>query len=280
MTEPDDDSKRGETVLSGDWISRRGCLLDRLGGAVIAALFGTRALAASQREAAEKPPGSATNHAGKVPYDPTDRYEVRTIEGWTVRVNTMFVTREPKLAAEALTLLRRQLLQIVERVPAASVQKLRTIPIWVEENEPHHPCMVYHPDPSWLRQHDMNPDKGRCVEVSNARHFLKWTQEQPWMVLHELAHGYHHQYLKTGFDNREVKKAFDKAMNEKRYQSVPRTGGTKEKAYAATNVQEYFAEASEAYFGTNDFYPFDRAELQQYDPGMFELLERLWRGPA
>jgi hypothetical protein len=39
---------------------------------------------------------------------------------------------------------------------------------------------------------------------------------------------------------------------------------------------EYFAEASEAYFGTNDFYPFVRTELQRHDPEMYELLKRLW----
>ena len=40
---------------------------------------------------------------------------------------------------------------------------------------------------------------------------------------------------------------------------------------------EYFAEASEAYFGTNDFYPFVRQELEQHDPEMFLLLKKLWR---
>ena len=39
---------------------------------------------------------------------------------------------------------------------------------------------------------------------------------------------------------------------------------------------EYFAEASEAYFGTNDFYPYVRSELRRHDPRMYHLLERLW----
>jgi hypothetical protein len=39
---------------------------------------------------------------------------------------------------------------------------------------------------------------------------------------------------------------------------------------------EYFAEATEAFFGTNDFYPFVRAELLQHDPELFKLLETLW----
>ena len=40
--------------------------------------------------------------------------------------------------------------------------------------------------------------------------------------------------------------------------------------------QEYFAESSEAFFGTNDFYPFVGAELKQHDPRMYEVLERAW----
>jgi hypothetical protein len=41
-------------------------------------------------------------------------------------------------------------------------------------------------------------------------------------------------------------------------------------------VREYFAETSEAYFGTNDCYPFVRAELKPHDPRMYELLGKLW----
>ncbi len=39
---------------------------------------------------------------------------------------------------------------------------------------------------------------------------------------------------------------------------------------------EYFAEATEAFFGTNDFYPFVRAELSRHDPEMADLLVKLW----
>jgi len=44
------------------------------------------------------------------------------------------------------------------------------------------------------------------------------------------------------------------------------------------NDQEYFAESTEAFFGTNDFYPFVRSELQHHDPHMYQLLKKLWRG--
>ena len=46
----------------------------------------------------------------------------------------------------------------------------------------------------------------------------------------------------------------------------------------ASNQMEYFAEGTEAYFYRNDFYPFVRAELEQHDPVLHDLLEDIW-GP-
>ena len=37
-----------------------------------------------------------------------------------------------------------------------------------------------------------------------------------------------------------------------------------------------FAESTEAFFGTNDFYPFTRAELKEHDPEMFKVLCEVW----
>jgi hypothetical protein len=211
-----------------------------------------------------------------VKYEPTAAYSKETIEGWPVRVNKAFRRRDRQLSDDVLALLRQQLYLITRNVPAAAVEKLRRITIWVEEVEPHHPCMCYHPDPGWLREHDMNPEKARSVEIANARNFLSWTHDQPWMVFHELAHGYHHQFLDGGFDNAEVRAAFEHTQAAKTYETVLHINGRRERHYALTNPMEFFAESSEAYFGTNDFYPFVRSELKEADPVGFELLARLW----
>ena len=52
--------------------------------------------------------------------------------------------------------------------------------------------------------------------------------------------------------------------------------GSTKRAYALNNDKEYFAECSEAFFGTNDFYPFVRSELKEHDSTMHALLRRLW----
>lgn len=212
----------------------------------------------------------------KVAYEPTDAYVSTTTQGWRVLVNKGFRQREPQLCEETLLLLQEQLYLIVRNVPASALAKLRQIKIWVEEAEPHHPCMCYHPDPGWLREHDMNPDKARSVELANAKNFLSWVHDQPWMVFHELAHGYHHQFLTDGFENAEVRAAFERARGAKIYDSVLHIRGARQRHYALTNPQEYFAESSEAYFGTNDFYPFVRSELKEIDAEGFNVLKRAW----
>lgn len=212
------------------------------------------------------------------PYEPTARYEVRPIEGWTVRVNKGLLQDQPELAERTLELLRFQLYQIVRRLPEPAVARLRQVPIWVEAKEGHHPCMAYHPAGDWLTEHGMNPEKARCVEVADARNFLRWTIEQPWMVLHELAHAYHHRFLEKGFENAAVRAAFDQAMKGGRYDTVLRINGRDDRAYATTNPMEYFAEATEAYFGTNDFYPYVRSELKRHDPPGWAMMEQVWKG--
>ena len=191
-------------------------------------------------------------------------------------LNKGFEQERPELCGQTLELLKHQLYQITRMVPAPAVEKLRRIAVWVELDEPHHPCMCYHPDADWLREHDMNPDKARCIEVANARNFLIWTKQQPWMVFHELAHGYHDQCLEEGYENSELAAALAAAKEEKLYDEVLHINGRKQRHYALTNQMEYFAEQSEAFFGTNDFFPFVRSELEHHDPRVFALLKQFW----
>ena len=48
------------------------------------------------------------------------------------------------------------------------------------------------------------------------------------------------------------------------------------RAYALNNDQEYLAELTEAFFSTNDFYSFVRAEVPVRDPHMYKVLCKLW----
>lgn len=206
---------------------------------------------------------------------PTSQYETRVVEGWTVRVNRTLLREQAALGADALKLLAGKLHEVVRILPAKPVAELRKVPIWLGVDDGPNDRAQYHPSPEWLSKHGFNPDKAGGVEIGNAKRFLTTAIEQPAMVLHELAHAYHDRVLR--FDHPEIRKAYDQAKKDGRYESVLRITGVKERHYALTDPQEYFAEGTEAFLGTNDFFPFVRAELRQHDPTLFHLLEAIWK---
>jgi hypothetical protein len=210
-----------------------------------------------------------------LPYEPTTSYEKRDVRGWLVLVHKSLVEEHAELGEQVLELIDFQLYQIARVVPKPALEKLRQIPIWVEYADPRHPCACYHVSRRWLRANGFNPEKAGSVEIANSRRFLEWTRDQPWMLLHELAHGYHHRFL-GGYGNPEIAAAWKAAMEQGLYDEVLHCRGSRRPAYAKNNPQEYFAELSEAWFGVNDFYPFVRAEVREHDPKAAELLRRLW----
>jgi len=206
-------------------------------------------------------------------FEPTSRYEVRKIEGWTVLVHKKLLEEEKELGEKALKLLAAKLYGITRVVPPPALEKLRRVRIWLEDN-PRVKCACYHPSRKWLEGNGFNPEKAKCVEIGGPKNFLAWEACQPNMVLHELAHAYHHQVL--GYNQPDIRAAYRRAVESKKYESVLYYGGSRRRAYALNNDQEYFAELSEAYFGTNDFYPFVRPEIKEHDPEMFKVLRKVW----
>ena len=206
---------------------------------------------------------------------PTSSYEKMKVREFTVYVHKDLIEKEPGLAEDCLDLLDNKILDVKRAFPASVYSKLQSVPIWLELNNPQRRGACYHPSPRWLANNGYNPDKVRSVEFANARDFLRWSKDQPYVLLHELTHAYHHQVL--GYDYAPIKEAFKSARDAGIYDKVLRVSGSYDKAYAITNEQEYFAECSEAFFGVNDFYPFVRGELKQHDPKMYELLKKIWK---
>ena len=205
---------------------------------------------------------------------PTSAFERRDVLGFLVRIERAFLEERPEEARALLRLLDLQLYQIVRAVPADVLARLREVPIWIQADHEGVACACYHPSSEWLIEHDFNPQKARAVEIGNVAAFLDWTHEQPWMVLHELMHAYHHRVL--GYDHAGIHQAFEAARASGVYEAVLRYDGSTQRHYALTNEKEYFAEACEAWFGTNDFYPFVRAELLEQDPAAARLLAELF----
>ncbi len=207
-------------------------------------------------------------------YLPTEAYRVLELRGFTVRVSPE-LEEVPELRASVTELLDAKLLEASRRLPEAALERLRQVELWLELDDPRVPGGVYHPSREWLTDNGYNPDLAGCVQFGNARNFLGWMRVQPFMVLHELSHAYHHQVL--GYGHEAIRAAYEAAKASGRYDSVLYFDGTEKRAYAMNNPQEYFAELSEAYFGTNDFHPFVRPELRRFDPAGYAAVEAAWK---
>jgi hypothetical protein len=211
----------------------------------------------------------------------TPTYVHREIAGWKVHVNVKLVEADSTALEKAMELLRSQLDEIVRVVPAKAVVELRKVPLYFNPEYPKtRPRAEYHPGEDWLRENGRDTAMVRCVEFSNVRIFEAETRRMPNFALHELAHAYHHLFVRMSYGNLEIKTAYEKAKASGKYDRVERKDSEgrsrMDRAYAMTNPQEYFAECTEAYFTRNDFYPFNREELKQQDPEMLALLEKLW----
>ncbi len=209
-------------------------------------------------------------------YDPVSKQ----VEGWTVSLDPQLLQEaHQETANQALTALANHLQRVRFIVPVDRLKELQSLPIWLELDNAKLGNMQYHPDRGWLLANGHDPRLVKHVHIPRAKDLYAastWAKH-PYVVLHELAHAYHDQVL--SFDHPEIIATFNAAKEKGTYEEVLLFTGKKVRHYGMTNHKEYFAEATEAYFGMNDFYPFVRAELKEHDPAMFMLLEKIW-GPV
>ena len=202
-------------------------------------------------------------------------YRSRSLVGWPIRISRELRDTKPEKTTTALKLIKQQLQHLTYILPPESLAIIQNVPIWL--SPPYNgvrPTAEYHPGGAWLQQQGRRPELVECVELTNIDIFAREYKRMPMLMLHELAHAYHHQFL--GFENSEINQAYERAKASGSYESILRGNGKLERAYGLNNPQEYFAETTEAFFGTNDFYPFVRAELHQHDPRMEQTLAQAW----
>lgn len=207
-------------------------------------------------------------------------HETLHLEGWTVQVDKRLQSDEHiELGERAVALLRARLADVVTVVPADKVARLRRVTIWLDLDHGKLGSMQYHPSAEWLENNGYSRDLAKGVHIPIAAQFVspKHQHIQPWCVLHELAHAYHDQVL--DFEHDGIKACYDRYAAAGKGRQVLHVDGRTTTHYATTNHKEFFAEMTECYFGTNDFYPFVHGELKQADPETYELLREIW-GPT
>jgi hypothetical protein len=213
------------------------------------------------------------------PPKPTSR-TVRNIEGWTVRVDDRLLRAPNKeLGVRVLKALEAKLADIEAVVPPIRLEKLQGFAIVLDLSHGKLGCMQYHPNAHWLEDHGYARDLVHCVHIPVAAELIAPRQinVQPWCVLHELAHAYHDQVL--GFDEVRIRDAYAAFKKSGHGDAALLVNGQRVRHYGLTDQKEFFAEMTEAYFGMNDFFPFNRGELMTAEPEIYKLMQTLW-GPV
>jgi hypothetical protein len=200
--------------------------------------------------------------------------ETRQLAGWTVRVDLSLSNTDA--GTTAMELLEADLRRIRILMKPDVLAKMQQVPIVLDRECGDLTPMQYHPSADWLRDNGYGEDLARCVHIPKAAHYIdpQHVFTQPSCILHELAHAFHDQVL--GFDDKRIIAAFARAQLEGKYEKVLFIRGGTRRHYALTNHKEYFAEATEAWFGTNDFHPFVRSELQLHDPELAKVMAAVW----
>jgi len=216
---------------------------------------------------------------GDTPPQPLE-HKIQQMEGWTVHVDARLLGEEhAEIGRHAIRILENQFFGIKLVLTEEKVKRLQQVPVWLDLTCGELKAMQYHPSGEWLRAQGYSGKLAKCVHIPDVKSFVdsRTLREQPWVMLHELAHAYHDQVL--GFDHAEIKAAWVRFKESKKYEAVLHIRGDTTKHYGLTTQMEFFAEMTEAYFGMNDFYPFNSAELKKDDPVLFQLLQNVWGKP-
>lgn len=206
-----------------------------------------------------------------------DAYQPHDIAGWHVLLDAGCQQGGEDERRAFDTVMTEQIARL-GRLPDVARERLRTsVKIYVSSGTYRKFGAQHHPSAEWLEKNGYPREMAGHVEICNWREFTGLVKHQPFCLLHEMAHAFHH--LTPAVDD-EIRAAYDSAKAAGLYRQVTRGRGTAlVEAYALSTRQEYVAELSEAYFGENDFAPYDRAELTAYDPTGLRMIERIWGIP-
>lgn len=198
------------------------------------------------------------------------------IEGWTVHVDPELLEGEHEATGDlALRVLDQRLHEIVLKLPAGPVAKLREVPIYLDRAHPLGNAH-YHPDGGWLQRHGYDPAMEKAVHFTGAASLIREaaSPHATSVVLHELAHAYHDRVL--GFDHPDILAGYKLFCDARKFDHTPTVQGDRRPHYGLTDHKEFFAEMTEAFFTGNNYFPFNHVQLHQEHRPTYDLIARIW----
>jgi len=201
---------------------------------------------------------------------------------WNIFYEASMENGNPKLTSDALTKLKNVLINIEENLPRHSIQKLRSLNIFLLWG-------VESPrggKKSGMRFVRRGETKNRLhydnkwehsIVIYSAKNLMyltdMWSKKA---LVHELAHAWHIMHWPDRFS--EISNPWKKAKAQNLYTNVEDyKGRIIPNAYARKNNLEYFAELSAMYFVGGNYYPYNKNQLKTYDPNGVYMVEKLWQ---
>jgi hypothetical protein len=208
-------------------------------------------------------------------------YERIMLHNFEILISKYALQNYKSATDSALMILGEDLLSISNlKMKKSALDTLRGVRIFIDWDTGHPTLQLHSGDEDWLIQNGYIPEKVFQLEISNIRAYIQVrNQNQPLVVMHEMAHGYHERL--SDDTKKLIKDTYENALQNNLYQSVNYSHGDgtydyNVTAYASTDEYEYFAEITTAYFGSCMFFPFNKKDLKKYDPAGYKLVKAIW----
>lgn len=189
------------------------------------------------------------------------------LQGFKIRVVTDFIWNQE--TDNAYRYLGKVLDEMKTVLPAPALKRMQEKDLWLTMDGDSAPTVEYY---------TKEGERAGCVIINDITEFYRQSvTNRPFLLTHYLALQYADRFLKPHGDL--LSTAWEKAVSSGRYESVDYFDGKKvitAKAEAIANPSAYFAELSEAYWGKNDFFPFDYHDMEAFDSDGFRLMEEIW----
>lgn len=215
-------------------------------------------------------------------HKPARRYEPADAGDWTILVEKQLLADAPDVAHKALARLREKLPQALEALPEAARPRLKKLQVFLmygpkADGGGRDNGLEYFQKRAPAYHDEIDPRWADGIVVYCAENYAQisdfWALKA---LVHEMAHAYHLGQWPE--DQEDILAAWKNAMKQGLYHGVKDDQGAKlDKAYAATNQLEYFAELSCMYFVGCNYQPFSRKGLKEYDPVGYAMIEKMWR---
>jgi hypothetical protein len=217
---------------------------------------------------------------GNVPrgFAPRFLYEKVPVEGFEVLLSPE-VRIDDQLRSSALEHVGASIRFVLNVAPPDRLKSVLGMAIWIELEAPRRGQIAnyFSIKATQLRELGVNPEKEKCVEISNVRHFVASHSSSKRAMLAALAVA----ILDRGLANAKeaVEATYKRAIEEKLYPSSASRDKLDVRLYPSAGTEEYFAALTLAHFGLSDFFPFNREELRAHDPRGAALMAEVWGPP-